>query len=257
MRSTCDRLSGVVVRSGSIVVTFAPRGATPRRAASNARDRLFELTTLSPGWSCGKGNFPPGDRHVRYLPFGKLTLTHFGRWPTILTDRYTNQQNAGVGRVMADVEPASAAARGELNASARDLARVAARLFATHGYEATSVRMIVEAAGVTKPTLYYYFGSKEGLAQALLTLPMAALADSMRAILEEGGDPIAALVRIVEAHFRFCREDADCARFFFALAFGPQGSEILREVKKSVSVLPRLMIEAIGRLAEAGVIAPE
>src|SRR5207302_6671044 len=96
-----------------------------------------------------------------------------------------------------------AATEGELNEVARDIARVAARLFATQGYEATWVRMIVEAAGVTKPTLYYYFGSKEGLAQAVLTLPMEALADSMRSILAERGDPVAALVRIVEEHFKF------------------------------------------------------
>src|SRR3954471_12922941 len=106
---------------------------------------------------------------------------------------------------MADFEPASAAARGERNASARDLARVAARLFATQGYEATSVRMIVEAAGVTKPTLYYHFGSKEGLAQALLTLPMSQLARRMRSILEERGDPVGALIAVVEAHFAFCK----------------------------------------------------
>src|SRR4051812_18978222 len=147
--------------------------------------------------------------------------------------------------------------KGELNSAARDIARVAARLFATQGYEATSVRMIVEAAGVTKPTLYYYFGSKEGLAQAVLTLPMEALADSMRSILAERGDPVAALVRIVEAHFTFCREDPDCARFVFALHFGPQGSELLMEAKKTMRGLPELLIEAIRRLAEAGVIAPE
>src|SRR5260221_5464528 len=96
---------------------------------------------------------------------------------------------------------ATEATRGELNAAARDIARVAARLFATQGYEATSVRTIVEAAGVTKPTLYYYFGSKEGLAQALLTMPMTVLADRMRAILAECGDPIEGLTRIMEAHF--------------------------------------------------------
>jgi AcrR family transcriptional regulator len=147
--------------------------------------------------------------------------------------------------------------KGELNSAARDIARVAAKLFATQGYEATSVRMIVEAAGVTKPTLYYYFGSKEGLAQALLTLPMAALADSMRSILAEGGDPLAALVRIVEAHFVFCREEPDCARFFFALVFGPQGSELLVEVKTTMGALPALLLESIRRLADAGLIAPE
>ena len=40
---------------------------------------------------------------------------------------------------------------------------MAAKLFAERGYDATSVREIVEAAGVAKPTLYYYFRSKEGL----------------------------------------------------------------------------------------------
>jgi AcrR family transcriptional regulator len=44
----------------------------------------------------------------------------------------------------------------------------ATRLFARTGYAATSVREIVEAAGVTKPVLYYYFQSKEGLYLAIL-----------------------------------------------------------------------------------------
>lgn len=55
---------------------------------------------------------------------------------------------------------------------AQRLARIAARLFATRGYDATSVREIVEEAGVAKPTLYHYFGNKEGVAKALLTEPM-------------------------------------------------------------------------------------
>ena len=41
--------------------------------------------------------------------------------------------------------------------------RVATRLFAHQGYGSTSVRELVEAAGVTKPTLYYYFENKEAL----------------------------------------------------------------------------------------------
>ncbi len=42
------------------------------------------------------------------------------------------------------------------------------RLFASRGYAATSIREIVEAAGVTKPVLYYHFQSKEGLYRAIL-----------------------------------------------------------------------------------------
>ena len=70
---------------------------------------------------------------------------------------------------------AVAATKGELSPVARHIARAAARLFAERGYDATSVREIVEAAGVAKPTLYYYFRSKEGLAQALLTVPLTSL----------------------------------------------------------------------------------
>lgn len=41
-------------------------------------------------------------------------------------------------------------------------------LFARKGYASTSVRDIVEAAHVSRPSLYYYYGNKEGLYRALL-----------------------------------------------------------------------------------------
>lgn len=44
----------------------------------------------------------------------------------------------------------------------------AAELFARDGYYKTSVREICEAAGVTKPVLYYYFKDKETLLEALV-----------------------------------------------------------------------------------------
>jgi|WetSurMetagenome_2_1015567.scaffolds.fasta_scaffold382173_1 TetR/AcrR family transcriptional regulator len=48
--------------------------------------------------------------------------------------------------------------------SARDrVLKAAIHLFTQRGFAATTVREIVEAAGVTKPILYYYFGNKEGI----------------------------------------------------------------------------------------------
>ena len=46
----------------------------------------------------------------------------------------------------------------------------AASLFANKGYAGTSVREIVQTAGVTKPTLYYYFKNKEELYVRLMDL---------------------------------------------------------------------------------------
>jgi AcrR family transcriptional regulator len=57
----------------------------------------------------------------------------------------------------------------------------AGSLFANKGYAGTSVREIVETAGVTKPTLYYYFKGKEDLYLQLMDMA----ADSFNEIFEE------------------------------------------------------------------------
>src|SRR3954471_18817338 len=86
---------------------------------------------------------------------------------------------------------------------ASHIARVAARLFADRGYDATSVREIVEASGVTKPTLYYHFGSKQGLAEALLTRPMSEFIESLRGLVAREGDPVTLLRSMFETFIGF------------------------------------------------------
>jgi TetR/AcrR family transcriptional regulator len=137
---------------------------------------------------------------------------------------------------------------------ARLIARVAARLFASRGYDATPVRAIVEAAGVTKPTLYYHFGSKEGLAQALLTEPMTRFVAGVRDLVAHGDDPVRTLEAFVEAHFAFCREDPDRARFWYALFFGPLGSELSAELGQFGEELAVLTKEVVARAADAGIV---
>jgi AcrR family transcriptional regulator len=131
---------------------------------------------------------------------------------------------------------------------------VAARLFAKRGYEATSVREIVEAAGVTKPTLYYYFGSKEGLAQALLVVPQARLVKRMRAVVETTEDPRSALAGLLEALFDFCRDDPDRARLMFAVVFGPLGAGLAGEVQNCGRELATIWKRAVGKMVDAGLV---
>lgn len=142
-------------------------------------------------------------------------------------------------------------------ATAREIARIAARLFAERGYDATPVRAIAEAAGVTCPTLYYHFGSKEGLAHALITRPLGELVERIRGLLEQAMDPIERLERLAEAHFEFSREDPDRARFVYAVMFGPLGGELANEVNTSIIRLIGLLTSAVGRLVEQGYVAPE
>ncbi len=86
---------------------------------------------------------------------------------------------------------------------------------------------------------------------------MAELAERMREILAANREPVRTLVEIVEAHFNFSRDDPDRGRFFFALWFGPQQSELMSEAKKTMRDLPNLLIEGVGRLAAANIIAPD
>lgn len=148
---------------------------------------------------------------------------------------------------------ATSKAEGEV---ARGIARAAARLFAERGYDATSVREIVEAAGVTKPTLYYHFGSKEGLAQALLTVPMTAFSARLRDCLDASDDPVANLAAQVEVHFEFIREDPDRGRFYYALRFGPHGSSLVEELARFGHELGAVMQEAIDRVVASGAVDP-
>jgi len=137
------------------------------------------------------------------------------------------------------------------------IARVAARLFAAEGYDATSVRTIVEAASVTKPTLYYYFASKEALAQTLLTAAIDRLAVGLRAILAGPECATDKLVAIVEEHFRLCREDPDLARFAYAMFFGPRSSHLSAVLAELGRSLVEIMAQAIGRLVEERIVARE
>ena len=70
-------------------------------------------------------------------------------------------------------------ARGELKAK---LLRVALTHFAAKGYDGVQVREVAEEAGVSKPTLYYHFGSKEGLFRQLCMVALAATERRVQAL---------------------------------------------------------------------------
>ena len=137
------------------------------------------------------------------------------------------------------------------------IARVAARLFAEGGFDATSVRAIAEAAGVTKPTLYYHFGSKQGLGEAILTRPMALMAQRQAALADDearGSDPVGLLAAIFQLNLDFVVDDPDRSRFVYAVCFGPVGSGFRDEVHQYGKSFDQTLGQAASRLADAGII---
>jgi AcrR family transcriptional regulator len=77
--------------------------------------------------------------------------------------------------------PALATRQRDSAATRRALRAAACELFATIGYDATTVRAVAERAGVNQALLFRYFGSKEGLfTEAVLGQGMELLGDGPR-----------------------------------------------------------------------------
>jgi TetR/AcrR family transcriptional regulator len=101
----------------------------------------------------------------------------------------------------------------------------ALRLFAERGYEAVGVQEICEASGITKPTLYHYFGSKRGLLDAIVAERGAPLLEAARGTALDPSDVPLGLETMAFAMARFAAADRDFARLRLGLAFAPPASE--------------------------------
>lgn len=129
---------------------------------------------------------------------------------------------------MLDLAPPPAAAgrapdeatRGGASGRERLLAAAAAQ-FAAKGYVATSVRDIVNAAGVKAPALYYHFGSKEGLFLALAREAMAKIEQYRDEALAAGGTAVARIRRLCRAHAAIRREYAGLSWIVDQILSGP------------------------------------
>lgn len=104
----------------------------------------------------------------------------------------------------------------------------ALQLFAARGYDAVSISDIVEQAGVTKPTLYYFFGSKEGLFEELLRVNYekldGQLADACRYDAhpqQYHADVFPLLLHAIGAFFSFAQSHTAFYLMVLSLTFAP------------------------------------
>jgi len=97
-------------------------------------------------------------------------------------------------------------------------------LFARKGFASTSVREIVERAGVAKPGLYYYFKSKEGILIAALELAAAELDRVLGRIASAPGGARVRLAELSERLLVGSRSRASLVRVANAVFFSPRES---------------------------------
>ncbi len=97
--------------------------------------------------------------------------------------------------------------------------KVALRQFADQGYAGTSVQDIVDAAKVTKPTLYYYFQNKAALYQALIDRANQERQRIIEQGIRQGKSLEEKLVEIMAGLFEFLTKNRELVRLAFAASF--------------------------------------
>lgn len=119
-----------------------------------------------------------------------------------------------------------------------DILETACHLFSEKGYDAVGVQEICEKAGITKPTLYYYFGSKKGLLQALTEEKGRQLFESLKTAGEYKHEFFDSVSDLLKAEIAFARKNQDFFRLHINLMNAPENSEsaeCYKELKTDIS----------------------
>ncbi|MFH1350971.1 MAG: TetR family transcriptional regulator [Pseudomonadota bacterium] len=126
----------------------------------------------------------------------------------------------------------------------------AIELFAAKGFRGTSIRDIASSAGLHMSNIYHYFGSKEGLMQALLQKSSRLMAHEMRQVSQKEMDPIKRFKLLLKTHVYQTVKQMKKAKVININEehLSPEGTEMARQVQLEVLDLYRKELKNLERL---------
>jgi AcrR family transcriptional regulator len=129
----------------------------------------------------------------------------------------------------------------------------ALKLFSSKGYEGTSVREICEEAEITKPTLYHFYGSKEGVYRALVEGTFEEFRVGLTRLLEMPGTAEERLRQVARSYFEYAGSRRELMRFVLSLVHNASTSAPPTDFVR----LYEEIVAKIARAVEAGVASGE
>jgi AcrR family transcriptional regulator len=133
----------------------------------------------------------------------------------------------------------------------------ATTLFASKGFAATSTREICQISGVTKPVLYYYFGSKNQLFKEIVFDAFNEYIKELDRASSDKGEISQRFRRVLATIFEFTRVYPDLARLAFRMVFAPEKKSPVINYIELGEADERLLAEMARRAAEDGEIRCE
>ena len=128
----------------------------------------------------------------------------------------------------------------------------ALELFYKRGYDAAGVKEIVEMAGITKPTMYYYFKSKLGLLEALVEERGELLFIELCKVQEKQAGFEEQLYELARAYVDFCKKEHYFYFFMLGLMYSPVENEAHKAavpfIRRQYKFITDIFIRASGYL---------
>jgi AcrR family transcriptional regulator len=121
--------------------------------------------------------------------------------------------------------------------------RNAARLFATRGYERTSVGDLVEACELSRGAIYHYFDSKEAILFAMLDWLVRDLLAHLEQAVAGGGTPLEIFARVIET-FVECNAQSPEEQAVLLNDLGALNAEEQRQIVQT----ERKIVELVGKV---------
>lgn len=127
---------------------------------------------------------------------------------------------------------------------------IALSFFSQRGYDAVGVQEIVEAVGLTKPTLYHYFDSKRGLLDSLIKREEGPLLQSVVESAAYQGDLVQTLEKIARAFFDAVKSHPTFYRMQLSMYFAPPESEANQAIRPFTNHQREILEETFIQAAE-------
>jgi AcrR family transcriptional regulator len=124
-------------------------------------------------------------------------------------------------------------------------------LFYEKGYDAVGVQEIVDTAGITKPTMYYYFKSKQGLLECLLEEQGNKMLARIHDALQMEGEFSQVLKAFVQSYVQIALENKEFYLMLVSLLFSSaRDNEAFKAAQPYISRLFYMLEAFFGRFAE-------
>jgi AcrR family transcriptional regulator len=141
------------------------------------------------------------------------------------------------------------------NATRQRLVESGTRLFTEHGYEATSIEMVLQDTGVSRGALYHHFDGKASLFTAVLEATEARVAAAVGAAAASATGPLDALRTGCDAWLQLAADDAAIRRIVLIDAPTVVGWSAWRAIDDRHAL--GLLKAGLAAAVAAGHVAPE